>query len=145
MQTMKENKNIVFLLDFFSRPSYPDWPNVPDLRSPRKLNIGMAESDTDQPLLVLAIILSSLLNGHNLMLEERTLDVLDEIRVLLMWYMVESVRDEIFQKRSQACDFDLIWRTLARLCIAALDDPAVKKIDISDVSLLGVIGEYTVD
>ena len=141
---MSKEIELKFLIKFFSQTQREQWEQVPDEIPKVWVSTGDVDCPSDVPIRILALLFFSHLSGHGLVLEENTIDVLDEIRVLLEWYMLESNRDEIFTKRDESNNLDYIWRTLARLCKLALQDVSLRKINSGGITFASLLEKYTV-
>jgi hypothetical protein len=147
---MKEAGELYWLLKFFSQPLQEQWAQLPDRLDQVWVHFGEIDTATDQPVRVLALVFAELLNGCGSYLDSAgsdgsvTLEVLDELRVLLDWFMLESLRDIIFMKLDEPDQLHTIWRTMRRLCLATLDQPAIHRWKGEDLSFQYFLAKYTV-
>jgi hypothetical protein len=119
---------IKLILELFAPDGQVRWDALP-ASTPRWIAIGRSEFATDKPLLGLAAILAEHLNGvPSAFLDVG--DVLDDIRHLLSYWMIESPFTYIFAR--PASDephlHDGIWRILGRLSSLALQSEAMREV-----------------
>jgi hypothetical protein len=124
---MTDAQEIHCLLSFFARPQAEQWRLVPDEMETVWFRDGNSDCPTAEPIRVLALSLVGRLDGCPPVYDDETLEILAELRVLLDWWMLESVRDEVFTKRAETDELDRIWRTVARVCEAALARESVQR------------------
>lgn len=110
----------VALLAFFSQTQAEQWKQVPDEIKPIWVDFG--EFATDKPILLLAAVLVDHLNGVTAHLESPVPAILDEIRALLQYWMIDSPFRYVFSKRPDTDERDRIWVTIQRLCAIALEE-----------------------
>lgn len=121
------------LLTHFTLPVDRLWGELPD-NSGRDF-VLVTESQTSRPLEALALILAEIYLvgwGDFADLEDPELDVLDDLRVLLTYFLSET-RSEIFDEPEEAGEEDIIgtpymvWRVVRRLCRVALSRPSLQR------------------
>jgi len=128
---MDKKEEIIYLLHFFSQPQAQQWKEIPDTLAPVWVRVGNMEAATDKPIRLLSMVLADHLNGCCDNFPPDAIEVTDEIRVLLTYWMLESPHDHIFAKRDESDQLDYIWGILSRLCQEALNKveyPPVKDI-----------------
>lgn len=130
---MKEAGEIRWLLGFFSQPLATQWSQVPDDLGRVWVHVGEVDTKTTQPIRLLALVLSDLLNGCSAYFESglgtAELEVPNELRILLAWFVLESPHDVVFSKLDEPDQLHRIWTTVGRLCRIALALPALKDIN----------------
>ncbi len=140
--TLTDNQTMIaretyWLLNFFSENLEEQWACVPDRIDDSIVAYGQTYARTNRPTLLLALVLCEHLEGwvdrftSDDATEVNNLEILDEIRVLLYWFLLEG-RDEVFTKPEEPEDdivgeLYLIWRTIQRLCSFALEQPSIQK------------------
>ncbi|HJX29120.1 MAG TPA: hypothetical protein VJ885_14520 [Thermoanaerobaculia bacterium] len=116
------------------------------------LRLGEIDCKVEEPPRPLSLALAGLLNGCGRYFDldasaDEELDVLGELRVLLYWFMLESFRDAVFEKPEDLNEPDeiyKIWKTVARVCLTALDQPAIQCWGAEDLSFGHFIEKYSV-
>src|SRR5262249_30884973 len=131
-----------FLLEFFAKSQQDQWREIPTLDHPVLVRGTDFEFATKMPLRVAAAVLVLLLRETTAS-SATTAEVLEEMRVLVYPWMMESTRLEIFSKREEPEEADVIWRTLSRLCRLALNDPQFSGLVPSAVTLAELVEEYS--
>jgi hypothetical protein len=140
---MLEAQEINYLLRFFSQPQEVQWQQVPDRIAPVWVDTGGVEAATEHPIRLLSLILYARLNRGPRDFDDGAFAILDEIRVLIGDWMLESPYDVIFTKRQEPDQLDLIWRILSRLCSIALSYQSVAKFSAEGISLRYMLEKYT--
>lgn len=145
----KEAHELYCLLEFFSLPLADQWSRLPDGMEPVWVRIGETDAPMDQPIRILASVLAELLNGCGIHIDatgserDNVIKILDELRILLDWFMLESMRDIVFAKLEEPDQLHTIWRTVGRLCSVALQEPAIKAWQSHPLSLQYFLTTYT--
>jgi hypothetical protein len=88
--------------------------------APAWVSAGTFEMATDKPILVLALVLSAHLGGRPEWADGETEELLEEIKALLIHWMIESPFIYVFARRESLDERDKLWLILRRLCLAAL-------------------------
>jgi hypothetical protein len=123
MNTPTHAARIRFLLDFFSPSQREQWKSVPGDFRKSWARVGNLECEMTSPIAVLAMNLAEELNGTPRELWSESLLILDDIRDLVHYWILDSDfdyvlykpeldEDGVFEDRSR----DRIWNVLAQLC-----------------------------
>lgn len=142
-------QEVAWLLRFFSQPVQAQWTQVGPSFDHVWLSVGAAGREIAEPTHLLAIVfVESLLDSSALLRDGGsasldTLLILDELRVLLDAFVIESFRHEVFQQVEDPYGNHLIWRTVARVCKAALEQPEVSAWVPGDLTFGWFLKRYT--
>ncbi len=147
---MEVARGICWILRFFSQKIDEQWKQLPDEMEPVVFVLGDYYAPLDEPIRILAIILSERLGGWGeyFDVDDPELDVLDDLRTLIYWFMLEG-RDEIFARPEEPDEESIIgtvymiWRVVRRLCSIALSRPSVQEWATGDFSFRYFLDAYT--
>lgn len=144
---MNIQAELKWLLIFFGRPLEEQWSLLPSNFSGHWLDAGSAEVEISSPQRFLVIILSEHLNGgpsfFDLPSGSPALTLLDELRVLLEWFVLDSPNQFIFSAPSDHPEeLYLIWRTIGRLCHLVLAEPDVQSIPVRSLGFTDLLNAY---
>jgi hypothetical protein len=146
---MKTTQEVAWLLRFFSQPLQDQWAQLGPAIGPRWVRIGVSECEVSQPTRLLAIVLVELLAECGALFSnvdpsgQEAITILDELRVLLDSFILESFRDAVFEQVEEPHELYLIWRTVARICEAALQHQEIAAWIPGDLSLEWFVNRYT--
>lgn len=143
---MLEGKELGWLLGFFSKNLRVQWCQVPGAMNKTWLSVGDTEAEVDQPIKLLAMVLSERLNGcHRFLIsgsESPAFEVLWQLRILLAYFLLEGSYDVVFSKLSEPDQLHEIWGVVSRLCRVALEEPEVTALQGRDFDFLYFLEKY---
>lgn len=141
---MSETSELKYLLRFFSQPREAQWEQLPASFAPVWVSTGHVDTDANQPLKVLGLILYSHLNGAPKEFED-AYNILDDLRAVLDW-MTERGKDSEFDNTDaeafEANSYNNIWKVVRRLCRLALECPSVQQCEEGSLSFADFVRTY---
>lgn len=140
---MSVQQDAIALLRFFCQSQIEQWTQVPDSMERVWVRVGGIDTDAEQPIEFLSLLVVGLLDSRLISFHDECLvEELQDIRAMLLYWMLDSPQSYIFSKREQTEDSDRIWNILALTCSIALSHDEMSKGGRRDFSFQHFLSKY---